>query len=152
MGEEAFDESVLVANSGTVVVRGSYGRERAWLGLAKGRNDEPDLIVELTERQRRSIGVLLDAYVQSAAMNHAEALAVALGDALDRMTGVDGLADEPGFERCEEVLAEYREWVLATGRDPWCIRCGHAATGHLVDDEERRECAHCECEQYEAPQ
>ncbi len=38
-----------------------------------------------------------------------ESLAGALGDALDRMTAIEGLHDEPGFLRCEKVLAEAKE-------------------------------------------
>jgi hypothetical protein len=36
---------------------------------------------------------------------------------------------------------------------PLCERCGHKATMHVVDDEERRECMEwcCNCEQYEHP-
>lgn len=30
-----------------------------------------------------------------------------------------------------------------------CVRCGCPATDHATDDEERRECSRCECEQYE---
>jgi len=34
---------------------------------------------------------------------------------------------------------------------PICARCGHKATLHVVDDEERRECMEwgCTCEQFE---
>ena len=31
-----------------------------------------------------------------------------------------------------------------------CANCGHEARDHMVDDEERRECAACMCKQYEA--
>ena len=31
-----------------------------------------------------------------------------------------------------------------------CVNCGHEARDHMVDDEERRECAACMCKQYEA--
>jgi len=36
---------------------------------------------------------------------------------------------------------------------PLCERCGHKATLHVVDDEERRECMEwgCGCEQFVAP-
>ncbi len=30
-----------------------------------------------------------------------------------------------------------------------CVRCGCPATDHATDDEERRECSRCECEQHE---
>ena len=43
--------------------------------------------------------------------------------------------------------------VLAEDFDPdintRCDNCGCVATDHAVDDEERRECTACECEQYE---
>lgn len=34
---------------------------------------------------------------------------------------------------------------------PPCVRCGHLATDHAVDDEERRDCMRggCHCRQYE---
>ena len=34
---------------------------------------------------------------------------------------------------------------------PRCLRCGCFATRHEVDDEDLRECADCECTQYENP-
>ena len=43
--------------------------------------------------------------------------------------------------------------IRVTGRVviPLCERCGHKATMHAVDDEERRECMEfsCACEQFE---
>ena len=31
-----------------------------------------------------------------------------------------------------------------------CANCGHEARDHMVEDEERTNCAACECKQYEA--
>jgi hypothetical protein len=56
MGEEAFDEVVIVANSGSVFIRGGYGREELVLGLARGRNEvDPDVAVTLTPLQQERL-------------------------------------------------------------------------------------------------
>lgn len=55
MGEEAYEEVVLAADTGTVTVRGGYGRDEVWLGIAKGNkpDDHPDINIALTPRQQR---------------------------------------------------------------------------------------------------
>jgi hypothetical protein len=49
MGDEPFDEVILVANDGTVWVRGGWGRKEVYLGLARGRRraGDPDISIEL---------------------------------------------------------------------------------------------------------
>ena len=62
MGDEAFDETILIANSGTVFIRGGYGRECLWLGLSRGRGqNDPDVIVELTPLQQKRLMEVLRA-------------------------------------------------------------------------------------------
>ncbi len=50
MGEEAYEETRFVTDSGTVIVRGEYGREFTYLGLSPNRNedDDPDIVVPLS--------------------------------------------------------------------------------------------------------
>jgi hypothetical protein len=50
MGEEAFVEVVIVTCCGTLFIRGDYGREALWLGLAKDQvpGGPPDIVIELT--------------------------------------------------------------------------------------------------------
>lgn len=57
MGEEAFDETVLSSNRGTVILRGGYGREEVWLGVTEDNDPEsqPDVIVPLTPRQQKAL-------------------------------------------------------------------------------------------------
>lgn len=57
MCEEDYEEVVLAADTVTVTVRRGYGRDSAWLGIAKGNHpfDAPDIIIELTPRQQRVV-------------------------------------------------------------------------------------------------
>lgn len=93
MGEEAFDEDILVADSGTVIVRGGFGRERVFLGLSNGRDEDGsgDVVIELTERQRQGLGRLLGTFVEAAALNRLEELAELADRALE--TGWNYLGD-----------------------------------------------------------
>jgi hypothetical protein len=49
MGEEAFDEVIIAARRGTLFIRGGYGREEIWLGLAPDRR--PNAAAALTVRK-----------------------------------------------------------------------------------------------------
>lgn len=62
MGEEAFDEVVLAATDCTVYLRGGYGRDEMWLGLAEGNtpDDGPDMILPITPRQQAGIAEALE--------------------------------------------------------------------------------------------
>lgn len=57
MGEEAFDETVLAADTGTLTVRGGYGREKVWLGIREGNEPEgePLIGIWLTPRQQKTL-------------------------------------------------------------------------------------------------
>lgn len=57
MGEEAYDEVIIAARRGTLFIRGGYGREELWLGLAPDRRPEgdPDIVVELTPLMRQRL-------------------------------------------------------------------------------------------------
>lgn len=57
MGEEAYEETVLAADTGTITIRGGYGRKKVWLGLAKGNQPEehPDINIALTPRQQHEL-------------------------------------------------------------------------------------------------
>jgi len=57
MGEEAFDEVIIAARCGTLFIRGGYGREEVWLGLAPDQRPEgdPDIVVELTPLMRQRL-------------------------------------------------------------------------------------------------
>lgn len=57
MGEEAFDEVVLSADTGTITVRGGYGREYVWIGIHEDNDPEgqPTIGMELTPRQQKEL-------------------------------------------------------------------------------------------------
>lgn len=58
MGEEPFDEVVLVSDGGTVFVRGGWGREEICLGLSRDRHPEPvdpDVACTLSADQTRRL-------------------------------------------------------------------------------------------------
>lgn len=57
MGEEAYDEVVIAARRGTLFIRGGYGREEVWLGLAADQrpDGDPDVVVELTPLMRQRL-------------------------------------------------------------------------------------------------
>jgi len=60
MCDEPFEETILVADSGSLFIRGGWGREEVLIGLAAGRNQHaPDILIELTPlQQKRLIEVL----------------------------------------------------------------------------------------------
>ena len=56
MCDEPFDETIIVANSGSLFIRGGWGREEVFIGLARGRNDDqPDILIELTPLQQKRL-------------------------------------------------------------------------------------------------
>jgi len=58
MGEEAFYETVLASDTGTVYVRGGYGREEVYLGMTEGNTPDapdPDYMITLTPRQQHGL-------------------------------------------------------------------------------------------------
>jgi hypothetical protein len=55
VGEEAFDETIIVADSGSLFIRGGWGREEVFIGLARGRNDQPDILINLTPLQQKRL-------------------------------------------------------------------------------------------------
>ena len=62
MGEEAFDETVLAADTGTLTLRGGYGRKKVWLGIHHGNDPEgtPDMGIFLTPRQQKALAEAID--------------------------------------------------------------------------------------------
>ena len=58
MGEEAFDETVLAADTGTLTIRGGYGREKVWLGIHAGNEPEgtPEMGIFLTATPAEDAG------------------------------------------------------------------------------------------------
>lgn len=62
--------------------------------------------------------------------------------------GRQPLHGEHGDESARELIATLAG--MAPGA-PRCSQCGCFSTRHEVDDEELRECADCECTQFEAP-
>lgn len=72
---EDYEEVVLIADTGTVFVRGGYERKSVWLGLSKTRDDqdpEPLVMVELTPRQRRELCDALTEVASTAEDDHDE--------------------------------------------------------------------------------
>jgi len=57
MGEEAYDETVLAADTGTLTIRGGYGRKKVWLGIHAGNEPEgtPEMGIFLTPRQQKTL-------------------------------------------------------------------------------------------------
>jgi hypothetical protein len=57
MGEEAFSETILAADTGTLTLRGGYGRKKVWIGIHKGNDPEgtPDTGIFLTPRQQKGL-------------------------------------------------------------------------------------------------
>ena len=62
--------------------------------------------------------------------------------------GRQPLGGEHGDGPAREVIAQLAS--LAPGV-PRCLGCGCFATRHVADDEERRECADCECRRWMSP-
>lgn len=62
MGEEAFEETILAADTGTVTIRGGYGRKKVWLGIHKGNDPEgtPDMGIFLTPRQQKTLAEAIE--------------------------------------------------------------------------------------------
>lgn len=62
MGEEAFDETVLAADTGTLTIRGGYGRKKVWLGIHQGNDPEgtPDMGIFLTPRQQKTLAEAIE--------------------------------------------------------------------------------------------
>lgn len=57
MGEDAFEEVVIAARCGTLFIRGGYGREEVYLGLARDQRPEgdPDIVIALTPLVRQRL-------------------------------------------------------------------------------------------------
>lgn len=62
MGEEAFHETVLAADTGTLTLRGGYGRKNVWLGVHQGNDPEgtPDIGIFLTPRQQKGLAEAIE--------------------------------------------------------------------------------------------
>lgn len=64
MCEESFEETILVADTGSVFVRGGYGRKNVFLGISSERQTEgdPDIGIEITPRQQHRLSAIMEAY------------------------------------------------------------------------------------------
>jgi len=63
MGEEAYEETRFVTDSGTIIIRGGYGRSSLWIGMSPGRNtdDHPDVVMKVGPAlQRRIASAILE--------------------------------------------------------------------------------------------
>lgn len=62
MGEEAFEETVLAADTGTLTIRGGYGRKKVWLGIHQGNDPEgtPEMGIFLTPRQQKELAEAIE--------------------------------------------------------------------------------------------
>lgn len=76
MGSEAFKETVFAADTGTITVRGGYGRNTVYLGLSEGSDPEgqPDILIAMTPLQTRKLGEELGAMTAGALDNAMDAL------------------------------------------------------------------------------
>jgi len=86
MGEEAFDETVLAADTGTLTIRGGYGRKKVWLGIHKGNEPEgtPEIGIWLTPRQQKTLAEAMEQMTFVAIENMKERLDIA-SNALEKM-------------------------------------------------------------------
>jgi hypothetical protein len=76
MGSEAFKETVFAADTGTITVRGGYGRNTVYLGLAEGNDPEgqPEILIAMTPLQTRKLGEELGVMTAGALDNALDAL------------------------------------------------------------------------------
>lgn len=105
MGDEAFYETVFAADTGTITVRGDYGRQTVYLGLSEGNDPEgqPEVLIAMTPLQTRKLGEELGVMT-----------ACALDDALDAlrdmaeitMRAFDEIADRTRDQQAASVARE----------------------------------------------
>lgn len=132
MGDEEFDETIIIANSGSVFIRGGYGREEIWLGLSHGRSDQPDVIVELTSLQRKR---LIEALCSMPSP--------AITDCWFCGIQIAFPVDAQGLVQCDaDMVCATCGGVHQTTEDDGEIAMAPRKCGHGVEHDER--CAKCE--------
>jgi len=96
MGEEAYEETVLAADCGTLTIRGSYGRKTVYLGIAEGNKPEeqPDVMIELTPLMTRKLGEELGAMTAGALDNTLDALREVAEIAMHALDQIEDMADD----------------------------------------------------------
>ena len=105
MGEEAYEETVLAADCGTLTIRGSYGRKTVYLGIAEGNQPEgqPEVMIELTPLMTRKLGEELGAMTAGALDNTLDALREVAEIA---MHALDQIADRTRDPKAQSVARE----------------------------------------------
>lgn len=105
MGEEAYEETVLAADCGTLTVRGSYGRKTVYLGIAEGNKPEehPDVMIELTPLMTRKLGEELGAMTAGALDNTLDAMRDMAEIAMEAL---DQIADRTRDVKAQSVARE----------------------------------------------
>lgn len=90
MGEEAFHEIILAADTGTLTVRGGYGRDYVFLGISEANDPDGDPLIgiALTPRQQRG---LLEALGEMTAVTIQDMRdkVVAAREALEKLADID---------------------------------------------------------------
>jgi hypothetical protein len=112
MGSEAFEETVFAADTGTITVRGGYGRNTVYLGLAEGNNPEgqPEILIAMTPLQTRKLGEELGVMTAGALDNAMDALR----DMAEVATGaLDKIADRARDAHAQSVAREAVDAVEA---------------------------------------
>lgn len=105
MGEEAYEETVLAADCGTLTIRGSYGRKTVYLGITEGNKPEeqPDVMIELTPLMIRKLGEELGAMTAGALDNTLDAMRDMAEIA---MAALDEIADRTRDAKAQSVARE----------------------------------------------
>jgi len=139
MGEEAFDEVVIAARRGTLFIRGGYGREELWLGLAKDQvpDGDPDIVIELTPLMRTRLVEALTS-MPAADTELCWFCEATIELPTDRFGGVHGDRAITCHQcKAELVTAETEDDAenLVVGLAP--VRCGHG----IAHDEGCARCA-----------
>lgn len=105
MGDEAFHETVFAANTGTITVRGGYGRQTVYLGLSEGNDPEgqPKVLIAMTPLQTRKLGEELGVMTAGALDNALDALRDMAEIAMEAF---DRIGDEPSRGEMIEIARE----------------------------------------------
>lgn len=104
MGEEAFDETVLAADTGTLTIRGGYGRRDVWIGIHEGNEPEgtPEIGIYLTPRQQKALAEAIEQMTFVAVQDMQERLD-------DAKQALQKIAQGHVFESVDEA----EEWARA---------------------------------------
>lgn len=138
MGEEPFDEVILTSSRGTLFIRGGYGREEVWLGLAKDRrpDGDPDIMLELTSLMRTRLVEALTS-IPSAPTDLCWFCEARIELPTDRFGGVHGDRDIT----CHQCKAELRTAEAEDDGENLTVGLAPVRCGHGVDHDES--CSRC---------